>query len=229
MKVRIALALLPVLMGILPAQAEILPNADDGIILWRNFQLTGPVPAAGPDGKVPAFSTNDTHVYFVKQWWATPNLGAYFFYGTQGTATARLQYKMPLFAGTAEDGSPTAPKLILTGMAGYRAIGMGNSLKDFSILQREGPEVALAAAVPLGAGLTLAANASYATVFKTTGTADPASLVFYGANLNWQFMPRTSAALGVLGAILAPFAPADATKPLIFHDLGPTLTLTQKF
>jgi hypothetical protein len=220
MKAPIALSIVTVLLGTLPVGAETLPNADDGIILWRNFQISSPNTANA------GYSSNDTHVYFVKQWWATPNFGAYFFYGTQGTATARAQYKLPLFAGVAADGSATAPKLVLTGMAGYRAIGMGSSLAAFSANHREGPEVAIAAGVPLGNGLSLAANASYAAVFNTTGPTTAASLVFYGANLNWQFLPRTSAAVGVLGAFLAPF---DGTKPLVFHDLGPTLTLTQRF
>jgi hypothetical protein len=194
------------------ALAQTMPNSDDGIIVWRNFQLTGP--ADSP--------RNDVHIYFVKQWWFTPTVGLYAFYGTQQTATVRLQGKLPIGGRTLEDGTVVPPWMTLTGMAGYRAVGMGSSLAAFSANFREGPEVAGSVAVPLGYNLSASANLSYATMFSAANA--PASLVFYGGNLNWQFRPDTGVAAGVLGVFLAP-----VTGGLTFHDLGPTLTVSHKF
>lgn len=196
-----------------PALAQMVPNTDDGIIVWRNFQLTAAAPTA---------SSSDMHIYFVKQWWFTPNTGIYAFYGTQQTAGLRLQGKLPIGGRKLDDGTVVPPWLTLTGMAGYRAVGMGSSLAAFSTGFREGPEIAGAAALPLGNTLSASAMLSYATMFSAANA--PASLVFYGANLNWQFRPDTGLAAGVLGSLLAP-----VTGGLTFHDLGPTLTVTHRF
>lgn len=198
----------------LPAVAETLPNGDDGVIVWRNFQLAGTTAGA---------PSHDMHIYFIKQWWFTPQLGAYFFYGTQQTAGARLQYKLPLLSGLDAAGNPTPPRLTLTGMAGYRAAAMGSSLTSFSSGFREGPEVALTAALPLGNGFTASAMGSYAATFGSNGAA-PGSLVFYSGSLNYQVLPTTVAGVGLLGSFLAPYAGG-----LTFHDLGPTLTVSHKF
>lgn len=196
-----------------PAWAEFTPTADDAVMFWREFQLSGP--ADSP--------RNDLHVYFIKQWWLSPNLGLYAFYGTLQSITARVQYKLPLLSEVLEDGTVTPAKLVLTGMAGYRAAVMGSSPATFSSGFREGPEIAASVAVPLAKGLTWSCNASLAHTLATNG-GNAAALVFYGSTLNMALNDKTGIAVGFLASFLAPYGNA-----LAFHNLGPTLSISHKF
>jgi hypothetical protein len=213
------LAALPVLTAA-PAWAENVPTTDDAIMFWRTFQVTSPGTATAP------IPTNDAFFYVIKQWWLTENAGIYAFYGTLQTVTLRGQYRWPIGGGAVkEDGTKTAPWLVLTGQAGYRAAVMGSSPANYAAGYREGPEVAGIAAFPLTPELSAAASFSYAPTFGYSAATVPAALVFYGANLNWKLDPKTTLSGGFLANLLAPY---NGT-PLIFHNIGPTLAVSRRF
>ncbi|MBO9539892.1 hypothetical protein J7643_04775 [bacterium] len=186
------------------------PAMTDQVMLWQTYQLE-----PGPD-------RHDLVVYYTKQFWITPQLGVYTFYNTGQSATVRAMYKLDL--------GDTGISGTLTG--GLRFTGMGSGLAKASAGFKEGPEAGLTLAKAFGGGFSVSALGSYARLWEanagptaTPNTGEPTNLVFYGLNLNQKLAPATTLSLGVLGA----FMHGAWTDKLKFHDLGPTLSLTQSF
>lgn len=197
-----------------PARGETVPPASDAVQFWRNFQLRGATSAAQP---------NDLTLYYIKQFWFTPDIGLFTFYSTSQSIVLRAMAKFPV------GGEQTVVEFVP--MAGFRFLAIGSSLLNFSNGFREGPEIALNINFPLSPQFVLGLAGSYAHLF--TGNPGPAAtpnsgentqLVFYGANFTWKVVPETSLAFGLLGAIHRGY-----TTGTRFHDLGPTVTVSHKF
>jgi hypothetical protein len=201
----IALAALAAVVAA-PAQALAAPTMTDQVMIWQVYQLE-------PD----TANRNDAFIYYTKQFWITPECGISTFYNTSQSATVRGLYKADL-AG-----------LTTTWQAGIRYTGLGNAAvtpTGLNAAMKMGPEVALTVAKSLGGGFSISALGSYARlVGPNSGGAVPTNLTFYGANLNQKVAPSTTLSVGVLGAYSIN---AEAAKPS-YHNLGPSLSLTQSF
>lgn len=180
----------------------------DSVMIWQTYNVL-----PGPD-------RHDWVVYYTKQYWLNPHCGIYAFYNTQQSGTLRGMYKLPFGDGYS-----------LTGMAGVRATSIGNNPKVSSAAFKEGPEVALTLAKSFAGGFSVNVLGSYARLWElnagpaaTPNTGEPTNLMFYGANLNQVVAPGTSVSVGLLGNMLV-----GAWTSTKFHNVGPTVTLTQSF
>lgn len=186
------------------------PAMTDQVMLWHFYQLE------------PGTDHNDLTVFYTKQFWLTPQLGVYTFYNTAQSGTVRATYKVDL----GDTGVSS------TFMGGLRFTGLGSGLARASASFKEGPEAALSLAKSLGGGWSVSAMTSYARLWDlnpgpaaTPNSGEPSNLVFYGATLSNKLTASTTLSLGVLGAVLD----GAWTDKLKFHDVGPTLSLTQSF
>lgn len=190
-----------------PTLASAAPMTDT-LMIWQSYNL---VP--GPD-------RHDWVVFYTKQYWINPHCGIFAFFNSQQSGTVRGMYKLPFGDG-----------YTATGMAGVRTVNVGTSPAKASATFKEGPEVALSLAKSFGGGFSVNVLGSYARLYElnpgpaaSPNTGEPGNLMFYGANLNQIVAPGTNVSLGVLGNTLI----GDLTG-MKFHNLGPTLTLSQSF
>jgi len=175
----------------------------DQVLLWPTYGLT-------PNGR------QDLFLYYTKQYWLSPAWGIFTFYNTSQSLTLRGMYKTAL----GESG------VTGTVMAGWRFTGMGNNLViPANNAPRQGPEVALVLAKSLWSGGSLSAMGSAARLWDWNTPGNEASMLYYyGASYNHQVTPTTTLSIGLLGAVHQ-----FDTAGLKFHDLGPTLGVTQAF
>jgi hypothetical protein len=190
------------------------PDFTDGVMVWPWWHVA-PDAAAGT-----AQARADLAVYYIKQYWLTPNSGIYTFYNTGQAAVLRYMQRWQLPAD-----------FQVTGMAGMRAIALGNNPPTPSLAFRTGPEVALSINHPLFWKVQGQVFGTYAALFPLNAAAIPAGTpsspvhcVFYGFNLIAPVAERTSLSLGMQGQINAFFV-----EGLQFHNLGPTLSITHAF
>jgi hypothetical protein len=196
------------------APAPKTPDPTDSVMFWQWWHV-GPDAATGT-----AQARADMTVYYTKQYWLTPNSGIYTFYNTGQAAVLRYMHRWQLPADFS-----------VTGMAGMRAIVIGNNPPTPSVGFRQGPEVALSVNRPLFGKVSGQIFGTYAALFPLNAAAipagtpnDPVHCVFYGFNVIAPVADRTTLSLGLQGQVNSFF-----TQGLQFHNLGPTLTLSHAF